>query len=301
MIGKPKQKGILHFQNGGYLFVASGTRISLSQRYICFSISKNTGIFSAAREEAVCFHAVFLSPAFLLRQLDEFKKALKPGISAAHLVCRSALSVRSSSAHDLPGRFAPDTPLQTASVYVKIVLDTQNCILFCVFEIFIWDFCSKSIFDVCWTLPSLPLRGAWIEISRWCRCTAALAVAPLAGSVDRNFCPCDISGCRKVAPLAGSVDRNTSKVWLVAQGPWSLPLRGAWIEILHEEGLHALYQVAPLAGSVDRNGLYWRWLSLAVLSLPSRGAWIEIPQTITTPAQQHVATLPGSVDRNYCT
>lgn len=149
---------------------------SITAVYFCFSISKNTGIFSAAREEAVCFHAVFLSPAFLLKQLDEFKKASKPGISAAHhtsserrpVVRRSALSARSSSAHGLPGRFAPDTPLQTASVYVKIMLDTQNCILFCVFEIFIWDFYAKSIFDVCWILPSLLLRGAWIEIRpRW--------------------------------------------------------------------------------------------------------------------------------------
>lgn len=111
----------------------------------------NTGIFSAAREETVCFHAVFLSPAFLLRQLDEFKKASKPGISAAHhtsserrpVVCRSALSARSPSAHGLPGRFAPDTPLQTASVYVKIVLDTQNCILFCVFKFLFGTFAQN--------------------------------------------------------------------------------------------------------------------------------------------------------------
>ena len=83
-------------------------------------------------------------------------------------MCRSALSAGSSSAHGLPGRFAQDAPLQTASVYVKIVLDTQNCILFCVFKIFIWDFCAKSIFDVCWILPSLPSRGAWIEMGSSC-------------------------------------------------------------------------------------------------------------------------------------
>ena len=101
-------------------------------------------------------------------------------------MCRSALSAGSSSAHGLPGRFAPDTPLQTASVYVKIVLNTQNCILFCVFEIFIWDFCSKSIFDFCWILPSLPLRGAWIEMLGSVFAGLASTVAPLAGSVDRN-------------------------------------------------------------------------------------------------------------------
>ena len=94
---------------------------------------------------------IALSPAFLLRQLDEFKKASKPGISAAHhtfserrpVVCRSALSARSPSAHGLPGRFAPDAPLQTASVYVKIVLDTQNCILFCVFKFLFGTFAQN--------------------------------------------------------------------------------------------------------------------------------------------------------------
>ena len=124
-------------------------------------------------------------------------------------MCRSALSARSSSAHDLPGRFAPDAPLQTASVYVKIVLDTQNCILFCVFEIFIWDFCAKSIFDVCWILSSLPLRGVWIEIAE-------------TGSA---LC---VNG---VAPLAGSVDRNTTVYTDYANYNRSLPSRGAWIEM----------------------------------------------------------------------
>src|SRR5699024_9711892 len=157
------------------------------------------------------FHAVFLSPAFLLRQLDEFKKALKPGISAAHLVCRSALSVRSSSAHGLPGRFAPDAPLQTASVYVKIMLDTQNCILFCVFEIFIWDFCAKSIFDVCWILSSLPLRGVWIEMVYTLLCRRCNGSLPLRGvwiEIAETGSALCVNG---VAPLAGSVGRNSAE------------------------------------------------------------------------------------------
>ena len=81
--------------------------------------------------------------------------------------------------------------------------------VFCVFKISIWDFCAKSIFDFCWILPSLPLRGAWIEI---------------AWSHPTTRCPI-------VAPLAGSVDRNKDYLAkrLIMKG--SLPLRGAWIEI----------------------------------------------------------------------
>ena len=57
-------------------------------------------------------------------------------------------------------------------------------------------------------------------------------VAPLAGSVDRNWTGVPLRISRQaVAPLAGSVDRNPS-VW--ARGHLddaSLPSRGAWIEI----------------------------------------------------------------------
>ena len=35
--------------------------------------------------------------------------------------------------------------------------------------------------------PSLPSRGAWIEIAQAQTVTAAQLVAPLAGSVDRNI------------------------------------------------------------------------------------------------------------------
>ena len=153
------------------------------------------------------------------------------------VVCRSVLSARSPSAHGLPGRFAPDAPLQTAFVYVKIVLDTQNCILFCVFEIFIWDFYAKSIFDVCWILPSLLLRGAWIEILNSVSTPPVSCVAPLAGSVDRNW---------------------TTPFYRTCKVP-SLPLRGAWIEIIVHKKQRGKKYVAPLAGSVDRNGKLLPW------------------------------------------
>ena len=56
---------------------------------------------------------------------------------------------------------------------------------------------------------SLPSRGAWIEISLSTKRSARIRVAPLAGSVDRNWC------------VEVAVEKNAE----------SLPARGAWIEI----------------------------------------------------------------------
>ena len=56
---------------------------------------------------------------------------------------------------------------------------------------------------------SLPSRGAWIEMLR--------LLAALFGGV--------------VAPLAGSVDRNFQRLPLLASAYPSLPSRGAWIEM----------------------------------------------------------------------
>ena len=100
---------------------------------------------------------------------------------------------------------------------------------------------------------SLPSRGAWIEIISAERMRAPIVVAPLAGSVDRNgfvaWCVCYDA----VAPLAGSVDRNHASGLICAVVVWSLPSRGAWIEIVVNCFPHQRISVAPLAGSVDRN------------------------------------------------
>src|SRR5699024_7006766 len=79
---------------------------------------------------------------------------------------------------------------------------------------------------------------------------------------------------------------------------WSLPSRGAWIEIDHLPRPRHLWRVAPLAGSVDRNLRGPSGLGAACPSLPSRGAWIEIPSAPTKPRPVRVAPLAGSVDRN---
>src|SRR5699024_6736375 len=83
------------------------------------------------------------------------------------------------------------------------------------------------------------------------------AVAPLAGSVDRNSTFWRLMpGVVRVAPLAGSVDRNGYQEAWADYRYQSLPSRGAWIEIKH-----------------------WQTKQTWKTSLPSRGAWIEIRGT----------------------
>ena len=58
-----------------------------------------------------------------------------------------------------------------------------------------------------------------------------------------------------VAPLAGSVDRNDQPISPATGRTPSLPSRGAWIEITGKTGRSTRKKVAPLAGSVDRNNV----------------------------------------------
>ena len=107
--------------------------------------------------------------------------------------------------------------------------------------------------------------------------TSDIIVAPLAGSVDRNSYISRLRMSLMVAPLAGSVDRNGLNVLLWIMNLWSLPSRGAWIEMPRRlPTLERPAPVAPLAGSVDRNRLADR---LHVI-------------------MREVAPLAGSVDRN---
>ena len=57
--------------------------------------------------------------------------------------------------------------------------------------------------------PSLPARGAWIEIDVRRAARMYIIVAPREGSVDRNTRRLkSIKRALKVAPREGSVDRN---------------------------------------------------------------------------------------------
>ena len=78
-------------------------------------------------------------------------------------------------------------------------------------------------------LRSLPLRGAWIEIS----C-----------ATDKNIFITSL-------PLRGAWIEIIAYVFTTSPLPRSLPLRGAWIEILLEASIGTFDEVAPFAGSVD--------------------------------------------------
>ena len=116
------------------------------------------------------------------------------------------------------------------------------------------------------TQKSLPSRGAWIEMVRSVSGSPYHAsVAPLAGSVDRNYIVSRQGpAALRVAPLAGSVDRNYFLPGGRPPQAGSLPSRGAWIEIISCQG-----------GGRPRLG-----------SLPSRGAWIEMRRGLFASARR---------------
>ena len=72
--------------------------------------------------------------------------------------------------------------------------------------------------------------------------------------MDRNDYPAGaVVLDNPVAPLAGSVDRNYNPLDPDKDAPLSLPSRGAWIEIASIASQSCILTVAPLTGSVDRN------------------------------------------------
>ena len=123
-----------------------------------------------------------------------------------------------------------------------------------------------------------------------------------------------------VAPHAGSVDRNQKLLNALPLLGESLPTRGAWIEIPRTRRCFCSRLVAPHAGSVDRNCeninhpgtscpslptrgawieiLDWKRTAPPGESLPTRGAWIEIGWLKLAVYILRVAPHAGSVDRN---
>ena len=80
-----------------------------------------------------------------------------------------------------------------------------------------------------------------------------MAVAPLAGSVDRNpYGFFLLLSLPPVAPLAGSVDRNL-QLWCGADDEGVAPLAGSVDRNAFRWPALRYTKVAPLAGSVDRN------------------------------------------------
>ena len=115
------------------------------------------------------------------------------------------------------------------------------------------DWNQELVSYVHWLPPSLPARGAWIEILH----------------------PPFFSPFIMVAPRKGSVDWNTFKRGKSSEFQVSLPARGAWIEILSFAACSLAAASLPARGA---------WIEITVKhkpntrqrSLPARGAWIEI-------------------------
>ena len=102
-----------------------------------------------------------------------------------------------------------------------------------------------------------------------------LGVAPFTGSVDWNSQSGSAFLLFQVAPFTGSVDWNRPIPPGNHNVLWSLPSRGAWIEII------------SIDDSISDN-----------TSLPSRGAWIEMQYLLRTAVFYMVAPFTGSVDWN---
>ena len=147
-------------------------------------------------------------------------------------------------------------------------------------------------------VPSLPVRGAWIEmlsvvvlmLGRMCRSPCGerglkYAQRHQAHPSAWRRSPCGERGL-KYPPLCYHFSRRKSLpvrgAWIeigkaarLAHQPSSLPVRGAWIEMLGNCGTSAIC----------------RW------SLPVRGAWIEIYSLYALlMSSQFVAPRAGSVD-----
>ena len=105
-------------------------------------------------------------------------------------------------------------------------------------------------------------------------------VAPLTGSVDRNFSLVPAGPVQGVAPLTGSGGRNVLHCKDQGEIVGVAPLTGSVDRNMISDLLYfVMVLVAPLTGSVDRN---WRVAGFSIAnvpSLPSRGAWIEITST----------------------
>ena len=144
---------------------------------------------------------------------------------------------------------------------------------------------------------SLPVRGAWIEmlsvvvlmLGRMCRSPCGerglkYAQRHQAHPSAWRRSPCGERGL-KYPPLCYHFSRRKS-----------LPVRGAWIEIVRS--CRALYprQSLPVRGAWIEMRSGFSAPRFQSRSLPVRGAWIEIPGMRVLPCFGGVAPRAGSVD-----
>ena len=147
-------------------------------------------------------------------------------------------------------------------------------------------------------VPSLPSRGAWIEISarHWPTCWKRSL--PSRGAwIEIYAVQSHRHGKHRVAPLTGSVDRNRFRRPAASRSVVAPLPRG-----VGRNGKRPTDSRPPLGGPPPGGG---GWNSYTPsdedgdsLSLPSRGAWIEINAAQGRIESLWVAPLTGSVDRN---
>ncbi len=227
-----------------------------------------------------------------------------------------------------------------------------------------WIEISFCLFTTSLALPSLPVRGAWIEIMSQPRVIATSGSLPVRGAwieiapssscraSARRRSPCGERGLKlfrcsswrlaaRSLPVRGAWIEMLRRSCNSAHARWSLPVRGAWIEIkpgskcrrtrfgrspCGERGLkyikgHAHHSPPFRRSPCGERGLKYQALTpvlplnrrspcgerglkflpsgfILVLnwSLPVRGAWIEMPNRVYRAHRALVAPRAGSVD-----
>ena len=126
--------------------------------------------------------------------------------------------------------------------------------------------------------PSLPVRGAWIEICQMSRhCLVPPRSLPVRGAWIEMPKASQLISLNTSLPVRGA--------WIEIAGGWrlwlaalSLPVRGAWIEILLQISIRKIWTSLPVRGAWIEIAAFGAQSVTMKLSLPVRGAWIETPR-----------------------
>ena len=146
------------------------------------------------------------------------------------------------------------------------------------------------------TIQSLPVRGAWIEITAargsWYPATSL----PVRGAwIEITSTPRWSAPRKRRSPCGERGLKSLKNGWIIVR-PVSLPVRGAWIEIRPPK---AQEQSAAMSLPVRGAWIEMRLFGCAndtLTSLPVRGAWIEIKPVPWRLRIALVAPRAGSVD-----
>ena len=157
-------------------------------------------------------------------------------------------------------------------------------------------FVTKQVSTFCMVLLSLPLRGAWIEISG---CSAQRHThgrrSPYGERGLKSLLSCSNAPWPESLPLRGAWIEIPNAPSLGNKTATSLPLRGAWIEITRPCRRTRRRPSLPFRGAWIEIS-WWSFGAAWASSLPLRGAWIEITAAGRSLQCRQVAPLTGSVD-----